>query len=364
MKFTIQKSEFIRGLQLVQPIVPSHSTIPILYNVLLAAEKDKIVLFATDLSISLKCALQASVAKAGSSSFNAKKLFNLALELPHENAEFHIEEKDRAVIESGRFSSKLLGISAEDFPPLPPMKTDKSFTIDQALLKDMLQKTVYAVSADESRLILNGVLMSVKDRKIIMVATDGRRLALVEKEVELPEERKIDFVIPSKTINELIKILQEDGTVKISLTQNMASFEMEKCTIVSKLIEGVYPNYHQVIPSQCDERITTEREGLLNALRRTTIISSDRNPSVKLIVSKNQLQVFSANAEGEEASEQMPIKYSGKTISMVFNPNYMMDPLKALNSDEIIIEFTDELSPAVIKSNVPFIYVLMPLRLG
>lgn len=364
MKFNIQKDEFIRGLQLVQPIVPSHSTIPILYNVLLTAEKDKIILFATDLALSLKCPLQANVEKTGSSSFNAKKLFSLALELPNEKAEFHIEEKDRAVIESGQFSSKLLGISADDFPALPPIKTAQSFTIDQALLKDMLQKTVYAASTDESRLILNGVLMSIKDRKIIMVATDGRRLALTEKEAELPEEQKIDFVIPSKTINELIKILREDGTVKISLTQNMASFEMEKCTVVSKLIEGVYPNYQQVIPSQCDERITTEREGLLNALRRTTIISSDRNPSVKLIVSKNQLQVFVTNAEGEEACEQMPVKYSGKTISMVFNPNYMMDPLKALNSDDVIIEFTDELSPAVIKSNVPFIYVLMPLRLG
>lgn len=364
MKFTIQKTEFIKGLQLVQSIVPAHSTLPILYNVLVTAEKEKIKLFATDLSISLMCTLQAEVSKTGTSSFNAKKLFNIVRELPQESAEFQVEDKDKAVIQSGQFSSKLLGLSADEFPPLPTFKTTKSFSIDQALLKDMFQKTVYAASDDESRLVLNGVLLSVKNQKIMMVATDGRRLALIEKEAELPDDQKMDFVIPAKTINELIKVLKDEGPLKILLTANMASFEMEHCTLVSKLIDGTYPNYQQVIPSQCDERISVEREILLNALRRTAIISNERNPSVKLVISKNQLQVVATNPEGEEANEQIPVKYSGKSMSMAFNPNYLMDPLKSLNSDDIAIEFTDELSPAVVKSNVPFIYVLMPLRTG
>ena len=260
--------------------------------------------------------------------------------------------------------SFLAGAGLEDFPAVPPLKTTSSFTIDQALLKDMLQKTTYAASDDESRLILNGVFMSVKGHKIIIVATDGRRLALVEKEVELPDDQKIDFVIPAKTINELIKALKDEGQVKISLTQNMASFEMDNCTIISKLIEGVYPNYQQVIPGQCDERITIERESLLGALRRTTIISNERNPSVKLNISKNQVQITASNNDVGEANEQIPVKYSGKSMAMTFNPNYLMDPLKYLSSDDIAIEFTDELSPAVIKSNIPFIYVLMPLRVG
>lgn len=362
MKFTIQKEEFVRGLQLTQPIVATHTTLPILYNVLITAEKEKLTLFVTDLSISMQCSLQAAVNKTGSSSFNAKMLFNIARELPQDNVEFSVEEKSRAIIQCGQSSYKLLGISADEFPPLPPLKTTHSFSIDQALLKDMFQKIIYAASDDESRLVLNGILMSIKDQKLVTVATDGRRLALAEKDVELPKDQKIDFVIPAKTINELIKVLRDEGTVKISLTQNMASFEMESCTLISKLIEGIYPNYSQVIPSQCEERVTIERETLLGALRRTALVSNERNPSVKIVISKNQLQVIVANNDVGEANEQIPVKYSGKPITMTFNPNYIMDPLKSLSSDDIAIEFTDELSPAVVKSNIPFIYVLMPLR--
>ena len=364
MKFTIQRDELIKGLQLIQPIIISHTTLPILYNVLITAEKDKITLFATDLSVSMKCSLPAKVNKTGASSFNAKMLFNIARELPQDSAEFQLEDKNRATIQCGQSTYKLLGISAEDFPAAPPFATTSSFIIDQVLLKDMLQKTTYAASDDESRVILNGVLMSIKGHKIIVVATDGRRLALVEKEIELPDDQKLDFVIPAKTINELIKVLKDEGQVKISLTQNMALFEMENCAIISKLIEGVYPNYQQVIPGQCDERITIERESLLGALRRTAIISNERNPSVKLNISKNQIQIIASNNDVGEANEQIPVKYSGKSLSMTFNPNYLMDPLRALSSDDIAIEFTDDLSPAVVKSNIPFIYVLMPLRIG
>ena len=364
MKFTIQKDELIKGMQLVQSIITTHTTLPILYNVLVTAEKNRINLFATDLSVSMKCSLAATVNKTGSSSFNAKMLFNIARELPQDSCDFQVEEKNRAIIQCGQSSYKLMGISADDFPPVPPFKTVHSFTIDQQVLKDMLQKTTYAASDDEGRLILNGVFLTIKGQKMIVVATDGRRLALVEKEVELPNDKKIDFVMPAKTINELIKALRDEGQVKISITENMASFEMEHCTIISKLIEGVYPNYQQVIPSQCDERITVERESLLGALRRTAIVSNERNPSVKMDISKNQIQIMASDNDVGEATEQIPIKYAGKSISMTFNPNYLMDPLKYLNSDDVAIEFTDELSPAVLKSNIPFIYVLMPLRIG
>lgn len=364
MKFTIQKDELVRGMQLIQPIIVSHTTVPILYNVLLTAEKDKITLFATDLTVSIKCPLPANVTKTGSSSFSARMLFNIARELPQDTVEFHVEDKNRAVIHCGPSAFKLLGLAAEEFPALPPLKTTHSFNCDQALLKDMFQKTIYAASDDESRLILNGALMSIKNQKLVIVATDGRRLALTEREIELPSDQKVDFVVPIKTIGELIKILKEEGTVKVTLAANMVAFEMETCTVVSKLIEGTYPNYQQVIPAQCDERITVEREMLLGALRRTAIVSNERNPSVKITIAKNQLQVLALNNDVGEASEQIPVKYSGKSMAMAFNPDFLMDPLKSLTSDEVAIEFTDELSPTVLKSNIPFIYVLMPLRIG
>jgi len=362
MKFTIQKDELINGLQMVQSIIVSHTTLPILYNVLLIAEKEKIVLAATDLSVSIRCKLAATVSKTGASSFNAKTLFSIARELPQDLCEFHVEDKNKAIIQCGQSSYKLLGVSADDFPVIPSVKSSGSFAIEQALHKDMLIKTIYAASDDESRLILNGVYLNIKGQKMVVVATDGRRLALVEKEAELPNDQKSSCVIPTKTVHELIKVLADEGQVKIAITGNMVSFEMDSCTIISKLIDGVYPNYQQVIPSQCEERITVEREVLLGALRRTAIVASERNPSVKISITKNQMQVMASDNDIGEANEQIPIKYSGKAITMTFNPNYLIDPLKYLSSDDVAIEFSDELSPAVIKSNIPFIYVLMPLR--
>lgn len=362
MKFTVQKEDFIKALQLVQPIVPTHTTQPILYNVLVKAEKDRITLLATDLSVSMQCSMPGSVAKTGAGTFNARTLFSIARELPQDKAEFRIEDKNNAMVECGQLLYKLVGLSSDDFPALPSFKSAHTFTVEQSFLRDMLQKTAYAASNDESRMILNGVLMSVKGQKMVVVATDGRRLALIEKETELANDKTIEFVIPTKTISELVKVLRDTGQVKINLTQTMASFEMDSCTIITKLIEGAYPNYQQVIPNQCDERVSVDRETLLGAMRRATIMCNERTPSVKLTIAKNAIQVQAADNDLGEANEQVPVKYSGKAISMSFNPNYLMDPLKTLSSDEVAIEFTDELSPAVVKSNIPFVYVLMPLR--
>jgi len=364
MKFSITKESFLKGLQQVQSVISTHSTLPILFNVLLKAEKQKLSLVATDLAVSMRCNVEANIKKTGASTFPARRLLNIVRELPQEEVEIEVMDNNVAAIQCGSSAYKIFGLAADEFPPLPSFDDSRSITINQGTFKEMLKKTVYAASVDESRQILNGIMLGMREQKLTMVATDGRRLALVEQEIEVPPDAQSDLVIPTKTVNELIKVLGDEGTVKIQSLPNMVAFDMGDVLITSKLIEGSYPNFKQVIPSQCEERITMDRENLLAAIRRVALLTSEKNPSVKLTFAKNQVQIIVVTPDVGEAHESIPIKYTGKSIAMVFNPEYLMDPLRNLTGDEVAIELVDEMSPAVIKCDIPFLYVLMPLRLN
>lgn len=363
MKLSISKEIFLKGLQVVQSIISAHTPLPILYNVLLKAEKGKLYLMATDMNISIKYSMDADVKKAGVCTFQARKILDIVHELPQGTVDLEVDSKSVASIISGSATYKLFGIPADDFPPLPSVEAKQSFNIEQLTLKEMFKKTVHSVSVDESRQVLNGIYLSFSDQKLIMVATDGRRLALIEQNVEIPADTKINVILPTKTVNELIKGLGDEGTVKISIQPNIAAFDYNGTLVISKLIEGVYPNYNQVIPSHSEERITLEREGFLAALRRVALVTNDKYPSIKIEITKNQMNISATTPEVGEAQEKIPIKYSGKQITIAFNPVFLTDPLRSLTNDEIYLELVDDLSPAVIKCDIPFLYVLMPLRI-
>ncbi len=364
MKFTISKESILKGLQMVQSVISTHSTLPILYNVMIKIEKGVLSLVATDLSISMKCNIKINTQKNCASTFQARRLFNIIRELPDENIEIDIDDKDTAAIHCGASSYKILGLSADEFPPLPSFESAHSFSIEQVTFKEMLKKTVYATSTDESRQILNGILLSFKDQKLTMVATDGRRLALIEQEMEIPEDSQTDIIIPTKAVSELIKVLGDEGSLKIKTLTNLASFDIGEVLVITKLIDGNYPNFRQVIPGQCEERVTVDRESLIAALRRVALITNDKYPSIKVVFGKNQMNISAVTPDVGEAQESVPIKYTGKQIDMAFNPEFMIDPLRNLTSDEVGIELVDDLSPAIIKCDIPFLYVLMPLRLS
>lgn len=247
---------------------------------------------------------------------------------------------------------------------MPVFEESFSYTLGQGILKDTLQKTSYAASSDESRAILNGSLMSFRDGKLITVCTDGRRLALVEQDIEMPEEAQMDVVVPTKTVNELIKSLVIEEDIEIRMSSTQISFEFGNILIISKLIDGTYPNYRQVIPSQCEERISVERELLQSAVRRVSLMLDDQAAAVRLDISENRIELTTSTPEIGTATESIPVKYSGKSISIAFNPTYLVAPLKHLESDEVFIELSDETSPGVIKSNIPFLYVIMPIRVN
>jgi DNA polymerase-3 subunit beta len=272
---------------------------------------------------------------------------------------------------------KIHGLGADEFPPLPKFKDDKKVSLPQETVKAMMRKTSFAVSSDESRYVLNGIFISLKDHKMTMVATDGRRLALVDEEVDISEKSSGEFIVPAKAVNELNRLMQDKGEVEIKFGENQASFEMKdekgfSVLLITKLIEGNYPNYRQVIPSETKERIPLVREEFLQALRRAEIMTSEKANSVKLTFGKNNLTITANSPEVGEARESLAVNYKGKEIAIAFNPRYLIDALAALakekeeeeKDDQVFFELIDELSPGVLKINGPFLYVVMPMRLS
>lgn len=360
MKLSVEKSVLASGLQTVQNVVGSRSSLPILANVLIVAEEDAITLSTTDLDVSVRCRIVGRVEREGSTTLPVKRLSSIVRELPGEMIHLETDDKDQSVVTCGQSRFKLVGLAADDYPQLPQPEGELFYEIEQATFREMLKKTAYAASTDETRFVLNGVLLSFAEGKLTAVATDGRRLALVENEVEFTEN--LDLILPSKAVTELLHILSETGNLRIFPHKKQAVFDMGDVVMSSKLIEGTYPNFRQVIPGQCEERVAIEREALLTALRRAALVVADKASATKLTFADNNLVVSTNTPDIGESRETIPVKYSGAEITVAFNPDYMMDPLKNLSNDEVAIELTDSLSPAVLKCDIPFLYVLMPMR--
>lgn len=369
MKLSITKEQLIQGLGAVQNIVSTRTTLPILSNVLLRAEGNRLEFTATDLDVTISSAVEANVEKPGATTLPAKKLLELVRDLPTPSIDLDVDDKNQCTLLSGASYYKIHGLAAEEFPPLPKFSENRKITLPQDKLKALLRRVTFAISNDESRFVLNGVFFSLKDHKVTLVATDGRRLALAEEDVDIPPSSQGECIVPSKAINEVNRLLQPQKEVEIKFTDNQVAFYLAgdkgfSTLIISKLIEGNYPNFRQVIPGEAKERISLSREELLQALRRAQHMTSDKSNSVKLSFGKNKLEITANTPDVGEGRESIAVNYKGNDIAIAFNPVYLMDPLKALDEDEVYFELIDELSPGTIKVNNPFIYVLMPMRMS
>jgi DNA polymerase-3 subunit beta len=369
MNLTIAKDQLLTGLQSVQNVVSTRTTLPILSNVLLKADGGRLELTATDLDVTIACAVNATVKKPGASTLPVKKLLGIARELASSEIDMEVDDKNVCAVRSGSSFFKVRGLGAEEFPPLPKFKEDRKVMLPQEKVKGMLKKTSFAISSDESRYVLNGIFFSLKEHKLTMVATDGRRLALVDEEVDVAASSQGEFIVPAKAVNELNRLLQDKGEVEIKFSDNQAAFTLRDdkgnaTLVITKLIEGNYPNYRQVIPAETKERVALVRDEFLHALRRAELMTSEKQNSVKLTFSKNNLSITANSPEVGEARESLAINYKGRELAVAYNPSYVIEPLNALTTDEVYFEFIDELSPGVLKINGPFLYVVMPMRLS
>ncbi len=362
MKIKIIRSKFLDGLKKVQNIVASKGSLQIIQNVLLCAKDNQLYLTTTDLDISIRSMVSCEVIGEGSTTLPVKLLSESIAKVAEGPVEIETDQDDKAVISAGTAIFNIAGMNVADFPQLPQDTDSFAYNMNQITLREMLRKTSYAVSKDDSRKTLKGVLMSFIDGKLTMVATDGRRLALVEHEVEFPGDQNRDIILPNKVVAELQRSLSSEGNVSVTVEKSQVSFNLGDTQIYSKLIDDVYPNYRQIIPGACSERVTVDRKALLDALDRVSIMTMDKSNSTRLTFEANRLTVASTAADVGAARDTVPIKYSGNTIEIVFNPQFVMDPLKAIDEDEIFIELTNGVSPALIKCSVSFLYIMMPLR--
>ena len=362
MKFRISKEAFLDGLQKVQHVVSSRTTLPILSNVLIVAKDGRIQFTTTDLDVGITGSVEAQIDKEGATTLPAKRLVSIVRELPTSEIEVSIDAKNHASIRSGPAFFKIIGLSEAEFPPLPNFLGSKEFRIPQQVMRDGLRKTSYAISSDETRYVLNGIFASFREGKMTLVATDGRRLAMVDSDLEFPASHETDVIIPTKAVQELQRLLGDTGDVIVKLTDNQISFTIGDSLLASKLIEGNYPNYRQVIPGDALERVIIAREALLETVRRVSLLSSDKSNSVKLVFSENQIEVTANSPDVGEAQESMDVIYQGKPMQIAFNPEFLMAPLRALETNDVYLDLIDEMSPGVLRIEGSFLYVLMPMR--
>ena len=364
MKFKILRSRFLEGLKSVQNIVVGKGSLPILQNVLIEANGKELRMTTTDLDISIRSICECEVVEHGKSTLPVKLLFNAVAKVAEGEVVVSVDANERAEITAGNAKFKLAGMPESEFPRLPQDEDAYAYSIPQATLKEMLRKVSYAASQDDTRRTLKGVLMSFKEEKLTMVATDGRRLALVENENEFPKDAERDIVLPSKAVAELQRSLGGEGNVSVLVQKSQICFKIDGILIYSKLMDDLYPNYRQVIPRETAETIDVDRQLLLDALDRASVMTMDEAHSTKLVFESGKLTVTSAASEIGEAKDVVPIKYAGEKIEIMFNPTYVMDALKAIDDDTVSIHLNDGHSPAVIKCSIPFLYVLMPLRIN
>jgi DNA polymerase-3 subunit beta len=374
MKVVLTRSDFQRGISTVQSAVAAKNTMPILANVLLEAKDKKLEFVATDLDMGVRCSVSAEVVDKGSITLNAKKLADIIRELPDASIDIEIDDSHKVILVCQKSSFKIHGLPKDDFPILPEVKKDKSFKIQASLLQEMIKKTIFAVSNDETRYVLNGVYFQVEGGKVRMVSTDGHRLAFIQKKLESKSDDKCSVIIPTKTLNELSKVVSEtdkekgdeekEKIVEIMATDNQIKFVIEGVEIVSRLIEGQFPNYEQVIPKESDKKIEATTEDLAAATRRVAILTSEKSNSIRYQAKGSKLTVSSKTPDMGEAKEEIEVIYKGEEISISYNSKYVLDVLKNVGTKEITLELTQPLSPGIIrpKGDSDYLCVIMPMR--
>jgi DNA polymerase III subunit beta len=371
MKVVLTRGDLLKGISTVQSAVASKNTMPILANVLLEAKDKKLELVATDLDMGIRCSVQAEVVDKGSITINAKKLSDIVRELPEASVDLEIDDNHKMILVCQKSSFKVHGLPKDDFPILPEVKKDKFFKVKGSLLQEMIHKSIFAVSTDETRYVLNGVFFQAEGGKLRMVATDGHRLAFIQKKLEGKADEKCSVIIPTKTLNELSKVISDVGKgkedeviVEITATDNQIKFVVGGVEIVSRLIEGQFPNYEQVIPKESDKKLEASTADLAAATRRVAILTSEKSNSIRYQVKGNKLTISSKTPDMGEAKEEMDVVYKGEEISIAYNAKYVLDVLKNVGTDAVLIELTQPLSPGILrpKGDSDYLCVIMPMR--
>ncbi len=367
MEFKIEKASLLQGLYLAQGISDRKSTMPILANVLLRTDgKDKLLVAATDLNVTVTAELPCKVAAEGGLTVGAKHLHEIVKSLPTDELSLKRSENNYAEIRAGKVEYKVVGMADREFPKLPNHREVKFSKVDAATLRDMIAKTFFSISTDETRYHLNGVLFESDGKVARMVSTDGHRLSKIERALEGGPKLATGLIIPRKGLMELRRALESaDGAIELGIHGGHVFVRVKEVALSVKLIEAQFPPYDQVIPQSNDKVAVCPRVAMLESLKRIKIISSDKTSGVKLALKKGTLNVASDNPDLGEAHEELDVSYDGAAITIGFNATYFIDLLTEMEGDEVKLELNGELDPGLVRpaDGKGYLGVVMPMRI-
>ncbi len=370
MEFTISKTDLARELGLSQGVVEKRTTIPILSNVLVEATQDQIILTATDLELGIRCSCAAQVKKQGSGTVPAKRLLDYVRLLPEADVHVKFGENQWVAITCGRSKTRIAGMSRESYPELPAI-SERIADLPAAALSMMIQQTIFSISNEESRFTLNGALMLLKPESLVMVATDGHRLAMVEHPMALGPTANYRALLPRKAMVELQKLASEaaaEATVHFAATENHLFFQVGDRLLISRKLTGNFPDYERVLPKEHPNVVVVPREDLRGMIERVAQFSDERSHAVKMRVESGELKVHSSLSETGESEESLGTSYEGPAVEIGFNAHYMLDFLRAVSEAEVTFRFKDagsagEMRPAGEDLKYNYRYIIMPMRI-
>ncbi len=371
MELVVRKTDLLRELQLFQGIVERKNTIPILANVLLEAKGDEVKFLATDLEVGLRSRCAASITKGGALTLPAKKLYEIVKALPDTDVRIE-EDKNGVKVAADRFDSRMQTLPREDFPTLPESSGTFSAKLSRDVVKQMVSKTQFAITGEDTRYFLNGALFILKPDSMTLVSTDGHRLALISvprekgegKKGEAEEER---VILPRKTLLELGRLIGEgEGDIQYEHGENHLFFDIGGRLLISRMIDGQFPAFERVIPKSNDKRVEFDRDRLTSAVRRVALLSNERSRAVKFQIEKGKVEIASSSPEFGEAKEVLVVDYNATPVTICFNAQYVIDFLGAVETDSVALDFKDEMSQAVMSpigaDGYTYTYVIMPMR--
>ncbi|QEK10884.1 DNA polymerase III subunit beta [Crassaminicella thermophila] len=364
MKIICNQRILSSSINTVQKAVSSKTTLPILKGILLETCGQQLKLVGTDLEIGIENYIDAEIISKGAIVLSARILGDIIRKLPDEDVEIEVDMNNNATIRCANSEFTLIGQPAVEFPELPTVEESDAYKLPQDLLKNMIKQTIFATAVDETRPILTGVLMELQEESINMVALDGYRLALRQANIKNALNNKA--VIPAKTLNEINRILEEENTdVEIFFTDKHVLFNMNKTRVISRLLEGEFINYEQIIPKEYKSRVKVNTKSLLGSMERASLLAKEgKNNLVKFSV-RDELMTITSNAEIGKVFESVSIELEGEDVDIGFNSKYFLDALKIIDSDEVYLEFTTSVSPCIVKptDHSNYTYLILPVRL-
>ena len=370
MEIKISRSELLKALSLIQGIVERKTTMPILTNVLLDAKGKAITITATDLEVGMTTTRPADVIKEGRVAVHARGLYDIIRELSDDIVKINVLENQWMEISSGKARFKIVGLNPDEFPQLPKKGEALEVKLNGAVIREMVEKTAFAMSSDETRFNLNGVFVEqVKAGEsdvLRMVATDGHRLSIIDREIAGKWKLQRGVIIPRKGVFELKKLIDAtEGEIKLAIDEKHVIASTNGTTLIIRLVDGQFPPYKQVLPSQTKRLIGINRQSILQALKRVSVLSTDRSLGVKFSLSPKNLEVSTSNPDLGEAREELSINYKGEKFEIGFNARYFIDVLNILDDEEAQFQMGDDTTPCVIKSELDrgFTHIVMPMRL-